>query len=489
MPDRQDPRSLVGLILLHPLVLTFLLLSSYYPAHLAIPVSFWFLILAAFVFAAFLAVIQQWMSGTALLCLLFAGDIILVTFVVRFTGGVSSFFPLLYLVVVILAAFYLFRTGAYVTGLASVAALLVLYVFEARGAEQSWPYLMNRFYLLSLLLLLSAILSGHLSERYRQRSEELKTLLLTTEEIVKNMPSGLLTINGRGDIVYTNISEGDVLRRIHLHLARFMDSQGVPAVMDFSIHERYYVLTCARIRASLGAIGVLQDLTEMRRLEELSHVSEQTRLLAELGGSLAHEIRNPLASIRGSLELIAKKIKGPELAAFVGMALKEAIRLNEIVTDFLNFAQFTPSHLSRMRVGEVVTDALVEIGRHVAARGIELERRGDDFNLNADANKLVSALTNILLNAVEASPPGGRIQVVTGQDGAAGWIEVSDGGAGISSRNRARLFTPFFTTKKGGTGLGLAIAQRIVAAHDGRIEVTSQVGRGTTVRITLPIAR
>jgi two-component system sensor histidine kinase HydH len=210
--------------------------------------------------------------------------------------------------------------------------------------------------------------------------------------------------------------------------------------------------------------------------------------LAELGGSLAHEIRNPLATIRGSLEVITASIKRKDAIPFVQMALKESNRLNEVVTDFLNFAQFAPVRKNRLHMREVVNEALVSVIQSLNEKKIKIIRKDKDFEILGDINKLKACLANILNNACEASPAGSSISIVTHANKRTGYVEVCDEGKGVRKRDVKNIFTPFFTTKKGGIGLGLPIAKNIVEAHGGRIRLKRGSRHGTCVRIILPVA-
>jgi len=476
-----------GLIILQPLVITFILLTSY-PVNYNIPTPFWFIILSSFMSAAFFLLLQNWLSERVLLYLIFIADIPLIGTMVYYTGGIESMFPFFYLLLIIVSSIYLFRNGAYIISLISVIFFLGLLLFEIKAGEYPVRYVMYRFYLFALLFLFTAILSGGLSERYKLRTEEVKRLKLTTEEIIKNLPSGIITVDNKGDIIYTNINDDYIRSRVHLHITKFLRYADTPNSIELRIKKRYYLLSCARIYNSQAALGILQDLTDVRRLEESSRISKQTKMLAELGGSLAHEIRNPLSSIRGALEVIAKEGKNKKSQPFINMAVKESTRLNDIVTDFLNFAQFTPSKMNRVLISEVVTEALLETAQRFSDKTIDIIRQGDDFYVIADLNRLKSGFVNILNNAYEVSKNSQKIIIRTHKDKEEGYVEIIDQGHGISKKDLKKIFTPFFTTKKGGTGLGLSIAQKVVEAHHGRIEVTSRIGKGTTSQIILPLA-
>lgn len=476
-----------GVIILNALVIILLILSSRTP-NAGIPLVHWGLMSAAVMVTLIGLFLRRWSRDVHVLFTLFLIDIPLITLIIHYVGGIDSILSFLYLPLIITASVFLNRKPVYAIGLLSVTAYIILCLAERSVNHLSLIYITNRFSLLGLLYLMTAILSSTIAERYRGRSEEVRQLMITTEEIIKNLPSGIIIIDRSGDIRYTNIPPGPIQSRIHLQLARYLRYVETPALAELKIKGRYYYLTCARINHNQAALAVLQDLTDLRRLEEKSRVSRQTRMLAELGGSLAHELRNPLSSIQGALELLAQANRDANITSFIELAVKESHRLNQIVTDFLHFAQFTPGKMNRITISEVLTEAILESTRQFSHRSVELARQGEDYHILADLERLKSVFINILNNAIEISRDDQRIVIITKRFRQFGAVDIIDEGPGITSKDLPRIFTPFFTTKKGGTGLGLAIAQKVIEAHQGRITVRSAVGKGTRFRILLPLA-
>lgn len=476
-----------GLIILNPLIITFILLSSYPIIH-NIPLPFWFIILASFILAIVYLLLQNFLPERVLYYVIFLSNIPLIGAMIYYAGGIGSIFPLLYVLLIILSSLYLFRKGAYIVSLCTVLFLFGMVFIEARVVESPIQELAYRFYIFGLLFLFTGILSGTLSQRYQKRSEEATQLRLTTEEMIHSIPSGIITIDPHGAIVHTNIEEGELRTRVHLHIARYLNDNKTPQSIELKVNERYYVLACARVRGSNAGVGILQDYTDIRALEEKLRISEQTKVMAQLGGALAHEIRNPLASIRGSLEVIREAESDKETLHFINVALKESIRLNDIVTDFLNYAQFTPVRKNPLRINDVISEALADVMQRVDAAKLRIKRVDNDFHVLGDLNKMKSALANIIINAYEASPRGEEIIITSHTVGSEGVIAIRDHGKGIAQGLLQRIFDPFYTSKKGGTGLGLAIVKNIIEAHNGVIEVTSTVDEGTTFYIKLPLA-
>ncbi len=486
-PKTRPLGTVPGVIILNALIIILLLMTGR-ASGTGLPAIHWALMIAAIVLSGTCLILQRWTHGRLILTVLFILDVPLITVIIHFAGGIESVLSFLYVPLIITSSVFLTRKPVYIIGLLSVACYIALTLFEKHAGGYSLSYITNRFSLLGLLYLFTSIIGSSLSERYRIRTEEVRRLRITTEEIIKNLPSGITTIDQRGDILYTNIPAGPIQSRVHLHLAKFLRYADTAATIELRIKGRYYLLSCARVYHDQAALGILQDLTDIRRLEDRSRISNQTKMLAELGGSLAHELRNPLSSIHGALEVIARANQDKKVASFIDLAVKESIRLNQIVTDFLHFAQFTPGKLNRIPISDVITEALLESTQQYKHRAVELVRQGDDFFILADLERLKSGIINIMNNAVESSQDGQHVIIRTKRFRRVGTVDIIDEGPGIPPKDLARIFTPFFTTKKGGTGLGLSIAQKVIEAHQGRINAKSKIGKGTMFRVFLPLA-
>ena len=224
--------------------------------------------------------------------------------------------------------------------------------------------------------------------------------------------------------------------------------------------------------------------------------SERMAAVGELVASVAHELRSPLSSIKLNLQIIGRSL-GRETVLYEHheIALDQVAQMERMFSDLLDYSK--PFHIQKkdIPVEDLVNRCLQELEGEIAARGIRVERRiePDLPPLIADPDKIEQVLVNVLRNALEASRAGGRIEIsaVGGEEDSTGHVivRVTDYGSGISPRNLKSIFQPFFTTKKKGTGLGLAIVKKIVDAHRGEIVVTSEEGKGTTVRVTLPGVR
>ncbi|OGW27483.1 MAG: hypothetical protein A2X56_11100 [Nitrospirae bacterium GWC2_57_13] len=235
----------------------------------------------------------------------------------------------------------------------------------------------------------------------------------------------------------------------------------------------------------------LKDQTDILfQAEEQLRRSERLSALGELSASIAHEIRNPLGSIRGAAEIL-KDDYPPDAAKyeFIEILLKETERLNAIVQEVLGFARPRKPEFRPADVNEVVESVLVLTAHAARKAGVSVEKRLDrSIGLRSiDADLVKQAFLNLVLNAVQAMPGGGVLAVASALQQGEIAVKISDTGQGISDEDRKRLFSPFFTTREGGTGLGLAITHRIIESHRGRIEVESTPGKGTTFIVRIPI--
>ena len=244
-------------------------------------------------------------------------------------------------------------------------------------------------------------------------------------------------------------------------------------------------------RQRIGTLGIAKDVTERKELEGRLIKSERLASVGELAGALAHEIRNPLGSVVAAAKML--RAESPQAAEYDRPALlqvitDEARRLDRILADFLDFARprapLRQPHSLNGLVGEVV--GTLRLDRWAGGKAVETRLDPLLPLVPVDADQIKQVLWNVVRNALEATEPAGTLRIATGAEDGHVVVEVEDFGAGIPPERQARLFEPFQTTKRGGAGLGLAIAHRIVVAHHGAIEVTSEPGTGTRVRIRLP---
>lgn len=236
-----------------------------------------------------------------------------------------------------------------------------------------------------------------------------------------------------------------------------------------------------------------QQTSLLLEKEEMLRRADRLSALGELSAGIAHEIRNPLASIKGTAEILQEDFPAASKKfEFLQILIRETERLNKVVENFLSFARPKIPDLGSCEVSAVLKSVL-ELVKHPASKGqvtIKTNFDGQGPDLIADAEQLKQAFLNIILNALQAMPQGGELSIVTRHQ--APWVEIyfQDQGAGIPPHDLDKIFNPFYTTKGEGTGLGLAITHRIIAEnHGGQMEVESEEGKGTKFIVRLPMKK
>ena len=261
-----------------------------------------------------------------------------------------------------------------------------------------------------------------------------------------------------------------------------------------------------RSGAVSSAVAVVRDISRLRQLESDVRRGETLAAAGQMAVGLAHEIRNPLSAIRGAVQLMQREL-GDEArwGEYTAVLLKEVTRVNSIIEMLLDLGRPVTLRAVPLNVHQLLERVALLLEEEATSLGVQFVRRYDPSlpPILADEDRIVQVFHNLVRNAIEAMPGGGRLTLVTrlsmnplfakvdlgqGQRSLAE-IQIVDEGQGILEATRDKLFTPFFTTKDRGMGLGLALCHRIVEEHKGAIQVTSEPGRGTAVSCFLPIAR
>lgn len=238
----------------------------------------------------------------------------------------------------------------------------------------------------------------------------------------------------------------------------------------------------------MGSVILLRDLREVRDLQEKVRRSERLASLGRLAAGVAHEIRNPLSSIRGFAQFFGNRFRGQEEEGYAAVMIKEVDRLNRVISELLDFARPQKPHLERQNLQNILESILVLLEEELRKKKIEVEKNYEtDLPLvMADHDQISQAFLNLLLNSIESMGEKGKIclSLKKVQSGAVE-IVIEDTGRGIPAEDIEKIFEPFFSTKRKGTGLGLAIVHQIIEGHGGEIKVKSVEGKGTAFHITL----
>lgn len=460
-------------------------------------------------------------------------DLALVTAMVHITGGAASQFAALYVLIIVTAALVLSVSAALlIAGLASV-----LYVADvALGYRQPVDLgLWLQIAVLGGVALSSAYIATRLREARASRAEleaELAKVRLQAEEILRNIRSGIVTVDADGGLLYANPAAGALLgldfegkagqpvlgliEPVSPALAMALEravrkgirttrAEGRVALGDrhFPIGLNTTVTTAGGNGGNgyAGATAIFQDISDQKRLDTLHMRTQRLEAVAELSASLAHEIKNPLASIRSAVEQLAQSPRAtPDERTLAGLIVRESDRLSRLLSEFLDFSRVRVSRIERIDIGKVARGAANLAATHPGRPervAVVVETPPTPLLIEGDEDLLHRAVFNLVLNALQASPAGGTVRVLVtavtpgdepagvafDQGGAA--IRVIDEGDGIPPEVRDRLFDPFFTTKPGGSGLGLAIVHRAIESHRGFVFVDSDDG-GTRVAVLLP---
>lgn len=466
----------------------------------------------------------------------FTIDVAITTGLVYLTGGTESPFVFLYLLTIINASAVLFRRGALVTGAASAIAYgllvdlsyyAVLKPFEPEflgGQDVSSREALWRIGVTTAGFLMTGLLGSFLAEAYRRTGQELaatsidlRELQALTKNIVENINSGLLTVDRAARITSFNRSAEEITGRRYAEVFGQPLAQMFPGVAERIARgtleprrheehlarpggERVLGFSYSPLRndagREIGTIVIFQDLTELREMESRLKREERLAAVGRLAAGIAHEIRNPLGAISGSIEILKAGLTlGNEDSRLMDIVLRETDRLDVLITEFLDYVRPVKQRRARVDLHEIVSqtrDALLatDQGRDLE---IVVAARERFFDVNGDRDPLKQVVWNLFLNAAQAMSgrPGRRIDVgcsasSLGKLGPVVMLEVSDNGPGIPAAEIPRIFEPFYTTKERGTGLGLAMVHKIVEGHGGHIEVTSEPGKGATFRVVLP---
>lgn len=346
----------------------------------------------------------------------------------------------------------------------------------------------------------------------RKTLDEMRTY---TRNVVESMANGLITVDRSLRVATYNPTALEILRKSKEEMDGTPVSDLLPledeirqvlANSDLILDKEVKISTEGKgksflgisvsalkepdSRISRGAVIIARDLTMIRELEQKVLLSEKFAALGRLSAGVAHEIRNPLNSIRGFIQYFQKKLPlDKEDYKYTDLMLTEVDRLNRVISKLLAYSKPREPRLSVRSAEEILDHCVRVLEREASEAGVELIREpasGDVPLVMMDTDQMTQVFLNILINGVEATPKGGKI-TITSETDARGRLQITfeDSGEGIPRENLDKLFDPFFSTKKKGTGLGLAIVKSIIESHDGEIEVESEPGRGTRFIIFL----
>jgi len=469
-------------------------------------------------------------------------DAILVSAFIHVTGGITSYFSSLYLLPIMAASTVRFRRGALQVAALSVVLYLALvssqYLEPTAFFPASWQALgpselpTARFAQYTVAINLFgffavALLSGSLAENLRtagasleRASTQIADLRAFNQYVIDSMLSGLVTADMDGRILTFNRAAasitglstaqaighdvGEVLQ-LPAPLRGRLLTLGETGAQRADHQYRWpdgrlmeIGLTVTTLSLPDGRSGYLltfQDVTDVRRIDRGARMQQRLAAVGEMAAGIAHEIRNPLASMSGSIQVLRQELAlSEDQAQLMDIVLRESERLNETIRSFLAYARPQRFTLARLDIRRVVQDTATLLRNSAEVREdhvIDVDLPDDPVWYEADENQIRQILWNLATNGLRAMLSGGRLVLSAKTERAAGLdeltITIEDQGCGIPPTELDSLFQPFRSSFEKGTGLGLAIVHRIVTDYNGSIEVLSTVGTGTTVRVRLPL--
>lgn len=462
-------------------------------------------------------------------------EIIIEVGIIYVTGNVNSTFSALFILTIISAALVTNLAGTLMVASAvSLSYAFVVWFGLAAGhdpspANQAVAILLStedavfyNIFLHILIFFLTAFVSGFLVERLKSKDRELadtsqalRKAKLETDDILRHLNSGLFTIDREGRIVFFNRTAEEILgyheievrgrdfrevfheRSVQMadNLIRVLETEKDNLRTDVNVLNRNGRSIPVGVSTSIlrdddgsirGVIAIFQDLTETKRLEEKIRAADKMAAVGELSAAIAHEIRNPLAAISGSVEVLKGELAvADEDRRLLELIVKESSRLNDILSDFLLFARSHRTAFVRIELCRLVSDVIDIVKHHPSYRPdhqLKITALESVVYVYSDENQLKQILINLIVNACEAIDKydgvvEAVIESITDDEVR---LTITDNGPGIHDDIISKVFTPFFSTKKAGTGLGLAIVQRLASNLQINLACRSEMGRGTT---------
>ena len=511
-----------------------------YPGFLHLP----FILYSVFTlgFALLLALDRRYklrMMSASVIALQFILEIVIESGIIFTTGSINSPFSALFLLTIVSAALAYRLVGTLVV--ASLVSLAYTFIIWLHSSEPGQPVFFpdalknivsaqdTVFYSIFLHLLifyLIAFISGYLAERLEARdrqladtSRALKQAQLETDDILRHLNSGLLTVDAGGRIIFFNPAAERILgyreeevkgMRCDEVLAERMPdlaSDLLDGLRCVACHPRREInvrtveqqLIPLGLSTSIltdeggglrGVIAIFSDLTDAKRMESKVRAADRLAAVGELSASIAHEIRNPLAAISGSVEVLNNELRlQGENARLMQLIVKESHRLSRILSEFLQYARIDRPAYNKVELCHLINEVLQILHHHSSFRRdirLDFESDGSIAYVVGDEDLIKQLLLNLAVNALEALEEKGdelTFRLVVDPVGRIVELYIQDNGPGIPGEHRKQVYQPFFSTKKQGTGLGLAIVHRICSAMKVDVSFDSQLDHGTTFRL------
>ena len=458
-------------------------------------------------------------------------DVALITAVVHITGGPQSDLTPLYVPLIAVTAVLMPPAStALITALVGIVYFADVFFGHTTAMTAQVGLQLSVFAAVAAVTAYFASRVAVMGAEWEALAGELRQVRLEAADVLRNIPTGVVTVDQDGHVLYCNPAAEQILgfkerqwrgRSVMPEFARIAPEfwaavtatarRGIRAMrVEATVRrpDRTFLIgvTTTTLENEPGGVprvtAIFTDISDSKRLEELHLRAERLEAVAELSSSLAHEIKNPLASIRSSVEQLSRSSRSnPDEKFLANLIVRESDRLSRLLSEFLDFSRVRATECRPLDLHQVAAAAIRLVREHPdCPDDAVIDLAGGPTPMEGDEDLLHRVVSNLVLNAVQAAGKGARVTVRTGRPvahelpGAAGIenpvsLAVSDNGPGIPDNLRARLFDPFVTGRAGGTGLGLAIVQRAVEAHRGLVLVDSKTGQGTTFTVYFPAAR
>lgn len=465
-----------------------------------------FVILGLLIHSIPLFLLEKFFLNRKWLALTFVADVALISVLAMKTELHQSLFMFMYLLTIILSGLVFRAKGALLIALLSSVGFSLVSLLGPEMKSMNFLFLLI---LNNLAFLTVAWLSGVLSEqlnvlgeKLQAQSLSLRTVQKLNQIIIETIPSGLLTTTMAGEILTANVGAHQLFHRddlVGMQLSSFekriseiqpneVRELSLESINDESLVKVSCLLQKSEELAEPTRLLVFEDLTQIRRLEFAVRQSEKMAAIGQLASGIAHEIRNPLAGISGSIELLGEQKLTDEDRKLTRIILREIDRLNNLISEFLDFAKPEKIPHDPVDLNAVLKETLQLAGTQAPAETVISQNWGELHGFTGSRDKLKQSFLNIIINAYQAmaGKPGPSLSVSTQQTGSKITVRIKDSGGGMPEEIRKRIFEPFMTTKPKGTGLGLAITHKILESHGAQIFVESSVGVGTEFVIVFP---
>ncbi len=449
-------------------------------------------------------------------------DVFIILCLIIVTGGIESWFLTFLPINVIGAGILLGKQAglviAYISSIAYGATIeLQFYKIipvpynESLGTEDFFYNILTNIIATLLIAYFSRYLIIREESTYRELEKtenEFRNLYALHRDVIESIPNGLFYTDFRGRIMFLNRSAEIITgiersRIIEMNLSELFNFIDLPlkegrhnGTIEIGGELRKFIdISISSHRDNYdrakGFVITFQDITKITEMERRIKEKEKLAAIGELSSNIAHEIRNPLASLRSSVELLREGRAGEDnKKRLMDIAIKETERLDKIITDFLLYSTPRLPDFAEIELGGVLEET-IEMLKSSLPKGVgEISVKTDiedGIVIDGDTDKLKQIFWNLALNAVQSIDSCGEVRISLKKEVPYVKILIADNGTGISRENLQKIFYPFFTTKNKGTGLGLAMVYRIVEDHSGTINVMSKEGEGTTFELILPV--